>query len=165
MTYRIKPFILLLSLFFLSTKTCRASDSASDSIRMFRVGEEIWQIQYGIVDKKLSYLVFVGPITLPCVNRVEISTSSGFDLATGKSTENCRSAIFEYPNGDRVELAGTGRILLISKNVVTETKARVKPAALEAYLVSKPKKLTLEKFIAFTKAWHENKTKKAAADR
>ena len=155
-TLDVRPSMMRFSIFIitlLSMLLLTASESqASDSIRAIRVGDQIWQIQYGILDGKVSYLVFDGPKELPYENIVSFTSRSVFDPATKKSSVVERKAILDLPDWRDVNLANSGRILLVSKKQVVEIKMRFTPKLLSEFLRSSPEEITRESLKLFVKS-------------
>lgn len=159
MLRHLRRALFLVSVCFLSFASCHAADTTTT----MRVGEEIWQVQYGEENGRLRYLVFDGPKELPYSNIVKIGNSSSHRVVDKEgSVEKVwekKSAIFKYPDGRKVELAGTGRILFVTKGKVTEVKLNLAPNVLEEFIRSKPQSVTpeaLKKFAA-TKARSSSK--------
>jgi len=151
MTHKLNIILGYFLFCMISTSSCDGSDSI-DAVETLGVGKEIWQIQYGIVDGKLSYLVFDGPRDLPFKNRVKISSSSSFRSLTKENKEVKRSATIDYPDGRKVELARSGRILFVSKGKFTEIKLHITPKILEEFLDSDPMQITSDSLKEFVKA-------------
>ncbi|MGJ8697985.1 MAG: hypothetical protein ACSHYF_16825 [Verrucomicrobiaceae bacterium] len=139
--------------------TAASENQDSDSVRAIRVGEQIWQIQYGILDDKVSYLVFDGPKKLPYSNIVSFTSSSVFDPTTKKSRVVARKAILDLPDWRDINLVNSGKTLLVSENQVLEIQLRFTPKLLDEFLRSNPKEITGASLEQFVKSKLDKKSK------
>lgn len=116
----------------------QTSTSASTS-------EGIWSIQYDIEDGILSWAVIAGPSRVEIKGPVSMVSSS----TDGKAPENVKKAIFHHPNGDRTDLTGTGRVIHVSSEIISELVEPIDSKTFEAFLRSGSDDFRLSALIRF----------------
>ncbi|MBK1835640.1 hypothetical protein [Roseibacillus ishigakijimensis] len=130
-----------------------------DVTHPIRIGGDIWFVQYGVTDEKLSYLVIDGPQPKALKLRVQLIGVGNY-TPTNKTTHGTMNAIFEHPNGEFVNLARTGRVIYVNGEEVKEEKVEIEPDGLKAFLNSKPESLDKETLLNFLAEWKMEETKK-----
>lgn len=110
--------------------------------------EGSWIIQYDIDDGILSYAVIAGPSKGEITGPV-IQSSTYPNQEDGKVRELGKKAIFQHPNGDEINLVGTGRVIHVSSGIVSELVEPIDPKTFEAFLRSGTDDLRLSALLRF----------------
>lgn len=112
--------------------------------------EGIWSIQYDVEDGFLSWAVIAGPSTDGIKAPVTMVSAS----TDGRVEEAVKRAVLHLPNGKEIDLSGTGRVIHISSEIISELVDPIDPKTFEAFLKSGTDDLRLSALLRF-KASHK----------